>query len=45
MDASGLRSRIQATLSADADVRRQAEAELKQVSYHAPNVRSKLVAD
>ena len=31
MDAAGLRSRIQATLAADADVRGQAESELKAV--------------
>lgn len=31
MDAAGLRSRIQATLDANADVRRQAELDLKAV--------------
>lgn len=35
MDAAGLRSRIQATLDANADVRRQAEQELKAVREEA----------
>jgi hypothetical protein len=33
MDAAGLRSRIQGTLSPDADIRRQAEQELKAVRH------------
>lgn len=33
MDAAGLRSRIQAVLDANADIRRQAELELKQVGF------------
>ena len=32
MDAAGLRSRIQAVLDTNADIRRQAELELKHVS-------------
>jgi len=34
MDSTALRNRIQATLDANADVRRQAELDLKNVRYH-----------